>query len=272
MAPTLLDAKLARRAGARMVTLNRKRHERRSHSAGLFENPAETAVHGPSARSGVVLKISRDVPYASNQASTKGPNLRRELKQYIFVITASLCVMALGCSVFPMTPAHIVHGPGGNPMIIDGKALAIGEIPLEGVTRIVIPNERATIMEGEPSDSITVFISKSLNGANHPPDLQDIADFQHGMGCCYRRVGDRLEITSFGEFHRAGTLVRLALVIPKGVAVETNSSLAASESDLNGMSPMSPGGDWLELEDTPDPEGAKATRTDEWPREWFVAK
>lgn len=188
-------------------------------------------------------------------------------------LAATAGMLLAGCHGPWNTPAHIVRSDGFNYMIHGGDALTLGEIPLNGATRIAVPSERVSIMEGEPSDRIQIYVKKSLGETSHPPDVIDIADMQHGMGCCYRVLDDRIEITEFGVILQSGNCVDLALVVPPGIEVITDSSLGATYSESEGLSPvLKVEEDWRELEETPDPDGARACRDEHWPREWFVAR
>ncbi len=188
------------------------------------------------------------------------------------ILAVSAGLYTAGCASSWNTPAHIVYSPPFNNMIMSGDALTMGEIPLGDVRRIVIPSERVVVMEGAPSDQVLVYVDKSLGGGSHPPEVLDIADVQNGMGCCYRVLEDRIEITEFGVILQSGNAVELALIVPPDIEVVTDSSLGATYSESEGFSPvLNPEGEWHPLQETPDPEGARTFRDDVWPREWFVA-
>lgn len=188
------------------------------------------------------------------------------------LLAVSAALSLPGCANSWNTSPHIVYGPRFSNMVLCGDALTTGEIPLGNIRRIVVPSERVVVMEGAPADRVVVYVDKCLGGGSHPPEVLDIADVQRGMGCCFRVLEDRIEITEFRVILQSGNAVELALIVPPDVEVVTDSTLGATYSESEGFSPvLNPEGEWCRLQETPDPEGAQAFRDDVWPREWFVA-
>ena len=155
--------------------------------------------------------------------------------------------------------------------VCNGKAYDASRIRLEGIRKLVVPQD-VSIRAGQEG-GIDVYAAKSLDFFGHPPDSMGISESRRWMGAAMKVEGDELRLSTYGQWDsniEGGLQIHLLLVVPPGVQVSRSLASDSSPSCSRGwpegepsfQRPTNPirygmmacGGGWRPLHQRPDPD------------------
>lgn len=114
----------------------------------------------------------------------------------------------------------------------NGSAYDRASLDISGIGKVVVPHN-AVVRRTKEEGKLDLFMKKTLSFYGHPPEPMSIRDARQNMGCAVRREEEALILATFGEWDsriEGGAHMRLMVVLPEGIDVETKQGLSGPDS------------------------------------------
>jgi hypothetical protein len=114
----------------------------------------------------------------------------------------------------------------------NGSAFDKAVVEIGRHKKIILP-DTATLPQDGDAGKLQIFMKKTLSFYGHPPESMSIRQARKNMGCALQMEKDALVVSTFGEWDslkEGGTNLKLLIVVPMGIEVETRARLSGVNS------------------------------------------